>query len=338
MLPIVEKLRSPKDLIEALPLSEAIQAQVKKHREEVNAIMSGEDPRTLVVVGPCSIHDPIAALEYGVKLAELQKKLPNVLLVMRVYFEKPRTTVGWKGFINDPRLDGSFEINDGLSQARKLCINLLQMGLPLATEVLDPFTIKYLTGIFSWVAIGARTTESQTHREIASGLPMCIGFKNGTNGSAQVAIDAMKSAAFRHRYLGMDVDGTVGVVHAPGNKNTHIVLRGGDNGPNYHEDDIIDVIDDLRRMKSDHPANYQIMVDCSHANSQKDFSRQPSVAMEVLKARIPCVKGFMIESHLNEGSQKISDNMKYGVSITDGCIGWDQTVNTLGQINDFASR
>lgn len=182
MLPIVEKLISPKSLAENIPLSEALLNQVASHREEVNSIMNGADPRRLVVVGPCSIHDPIAAVEYGQRLAKLQKELPNLLLVMRVYFEKPRTTVGWKGLINDPYLDGSFDMNHGLTVARTLCRKLLRMGLPLATEVLDPFTIKYLSGIFSWVAIGARTTESQTHREIAAGLPMCVGFKNGTTG------------------------------------------------------------------------------------------------------------------------------------------------------------
>ncbi|BBC78282.1 phospho-2-dehydro-3-deoxyheptonate aldolase [Escherichia phage EcS1] len=331
---VVEQLYSPNELARELPFHAGHKEQVEKHREEVNRIMCGENHRKLVVVGPCSIHDPKAALEYGQRLAELQKQLPDVLLVMRVYFEKPRTTVGWKGYVNDPHLNDTFDLNYGLHCARRLCLDLLDIGLPLATEVLDPFTIKYLSGIFSWVAIGARTTESQTHREIASGLPMCVGFKNGTNGSAQVAIDAMKSAAFPHRYLGMDNNGNVGIVHAVGNKNTHIVLRGGDKGPNYHEDDIVDVLDDLYHAG----VNQSVMVDCSHSNSEKDFTRQPGVAKEVLKAGFQLVKGFMIESHLNEGSQKISRDMKYGVSVTDACIGWEQTVKTLTEIDQYAKR
>lgn len=327
MLPLVESLISPKTLVEMYPLSEALVSQVASHREQTNSIMNGEDPRKLVVLGPCSIHDPVAALEYGQRLAKVQKDYPNLLLVMRVYFEKPRTTIGWKGYINDPDLDGSFNVNKGLNNARKLCISLLELGLPLATEVLDPFTIKYLTGIFSWVAIGARTTESQTHREIASGLPMCVGFKNGTNGSVKVATDAMMSAAFPHRYMGMDQDGTVGIVHAHGNKNTHIVLRGGSDRPNYDLYSVNNAVSDALKAN----VNANIMVDCSHANCSKNFLNQVDVAYEI--STINAVRGIMLESNLNQGSQKISDNMEYGVSITDACIDWATTIHVLDNLN-----
>ncbi|EPO1808496.1 3-deoxy-7-phosphoheptulonate synthase [Escherichia coli] len=327
MLPVTRKLISPKELAEIIPLSEAYASQVASHREQVNSIMNGENPRKLIVVGPCSIHDPIAAVEYGKRLAELQTRLPNVLLVMRVYFEKPRTTVGWKGLVNDPYLDGSFDMNHGLIVARTLCRKLLRMGLPLATEVLDPFTIKYLSGIFSWVAIGARTTESQTHREIASGLPMCVGFKNATNGSIKVATDAMYSAAWPHRYMGMDVDGTVGIVEAEGNQNTHIVLRGGTNGPNYHSSDI----QEASNKASAVGLNHYVMVDCSHANAAGHYSNQIGIGKNL--AANDLVKGIMIESFLHEGNQKISDNMSYGVSVTDACISWEQTKELLTYIN-----
>lgn len=327
MLPLVESLISPKELAEIYPLTVALEQQVAAHREQVISIMNGEDPRKVIVVGPCSIHSQESAIEYGRRLAELQKELPDVLLVMRVYFEKPRTTVGWKGFINDPDLNGSFNINKGLQQARALCMELLSLGLPLATEVLDPFTIKYLSGIFSWVAIGARTTESQTHREIASGLPMCVGFKNGTNGSVKVATDAMMSSAFPHRYMGMDQDGCVGIVHAKGNLNTHIVMRGGSDGPNYHEAQLMEAI----QSASAQSLNTSLMVDCSHANAGGYHSNQLYVGR--LVAHNPYVKGIMIESNLNEGNQKISDNMLYGVSITDACIGWKDTEELLTYIN-----
>lgn len=328
MLPIIESIVSPEKLAEMYPLSDELAVQVSSHREQINSIMKGEDPRKLIVVGPCSIHNAQQAHEYGKRLAALQIELPNVLLVMRVYFEKPRTTVGWKGFINDPNLDGTFDINKGLSIARRLCRDLLKLGLPLATEVLDPFTIKYLSGIFSWVAIGARTTESQTHREIASGLPMCVGFKNGTTGSIKVATDAMLSAAWPHRYLGMGSDGTVGIVHAPGNENTHIVLRGGSEGPNYSEHDINEASVSAYKQN----LNPYLMVDCSHANAQGHFSNQLIVARSI--AENAWVKGIMIESNLHEGNQKISSEMKYGVSITDACISWEHTSKLLRVIND----
>lgn len=328
MRPLVERMISPAELEFRCQISPALQNQVSLHRQEIDNIMSGSDKRRLVVVGPCSIHDVVAAVDYGERLAELQKELPNLLLCMRVYFEKPRTTVGWKGLINDPFLDGSFEINTGLGIARTLCRKLLKMGLPLATEVLDPFTIKYLSGIFSWVAIGARTTESQTHREIASGLPMTVGFKNGTNGSVKVATDAMQSAAFPHHYMGMDQSGVVGIVSAPGNKSTHIVLRGGSEGTNYDKESVFEVVQQAQKAG----VNQYLMVDCSHANAQGSFLNQIEVCAEA--AELANVRGIMLESNLKQGNQKISTDLEYGVSITDACIDWETTEMVLRNLNN----
>lgn len=328
MRPLVERMISPAELELRCQISPALQNQVSLHRQEIDNIMSGSDKRRLVVVGPCSIHDVVAAVDYGERLAELQKELPNLLLCMRVYFEKPRTTVGWKGLINDPFLDGSFEINTGLGIARTLCRKLLKMGLPLATEVLDPFTIKYLSGIFSWVAIGARTTESQTHREIASGLPMTVGFKNGTNGSVKVATDAMQSAAFPHHYMGMDQSGVVGIVSAPGNKSTHIVLRGGSEGTNYDKESVFEAVNQAQKAG----VNQYLMVDCSHANAQGSFLNQIEVCAEA--AELANVRGIMLESNLKQGNQKISTDLEYGVSITDACIDWETTEMVLRNLNN----
>lgn len=328
MRPLVERMISPAELEFRCQISPALQNQVSLHRQEIDNIMSGSDKRRLVVVGPCSIHDVVAAVDYGERLAELQKELPNLLLCMRVYFEKPRTTVGWKGLINDPFLDGSFEINTGLGIARTLCRKLLKMGLPLATEVLDPFTIKYLSGIFSWVAIGARTTESQTHREIASGLPMTVGFKNGTNGSVKVATDAMQSAAFPHHYMGMDQSGVVGIVSAPGNKSTHIVLRGGSEGTNYDKESVFEAVNQAQKAG----VNQYLMVDCSHANAQGSFLNQIEVCAEA--AELANVRGIMLESNLKQGNQKISTDLEYGVSITDACIDWETTEMVLRNLNN----
>lgn len=313
---VTTKLISPKALHDAWPLSQRLQDQVESHRLEIkNAIKNN---KKVIVVGPCSIHDPDAAIEYGKRLVELQKQVPDIILVMRVYFEKPRTTVGWKGFINDPNLDGTFDIVSGLNRGRKLCIDLLELGLPLATEVLDPFTIKYLSGIFSWVAIGARTTESQTHREIASGLPMAVGFKNSTNGSIQVALDAMASSAYPHRYLGIDLDGQISLISADGNKDTHVILRGGKDGSEYITNF------DLESALSV-PGN--VMVDCSHSNCEGNYLNQVEVAIEAFDH--PNVFGLMIESNIVEGNQKLSDNLVYGKSITDACLGWESTEHLI---------
>lgn len=318
---VSKNIVTPKFLQDIHPVTR--QEQVISHRKQVADIISGKDHRKLIVVGPCSIHNVYEAVEYGKMLVDLQAKCPEFLLVMRVYFEKPRTTTGWKGLINDPNLDGSFNIETGLFIARMLCIKLLELGLPLATEVLDPFTIKYLSGIFSWVAIGARTTESQTHREIASGLPMAVGFKNATNGSIQVALDAMKSAAYPHRYLGIDEKGTISSIQADGNKNTHIILRGGKNGKVITTNYSKDFVESL---------NMPVMVDCSHANCSGDYKNQIKVAKEAIKAKN--LFGLMIESNINEGHQDISDNLKYGVSITDACINIQDTINLIENLNE----
>ena len=302
-----------------------------KHREEVRKIVSCEDDRLLVVVGPCSIHDIRSAVEYGDRLKAIQAKCPKLLLVMRVYFEKPRTTTGWKGLINDPLMDDSFNISHGLELARRLCEELVLKDIPIATEVLDPYTPKYLHGLFSWVAIGARTTESQTHREIASGLPMPVGFKNGTSGDISVATNAMLSAAHKHRYLGLSRDGEPSIISANGNKDTHVILRGGADGPNYSEGHIIST--SFECMK--HGLSSKVMVDCSHANAEGDFNKQKEIALNVVKDSRDWINGLMLESNIVEGNQKISDDMVYGQSVTDPCINIEDTEKLLVEINSL---
>ena len=307
---------------------------VARGRETIQAILRGEDRRLLVVIGPCSIHDPLAALEYAQRLASLREELADrLVLVMRVYFEKPRTTVGWKGLINDPHLDGSFDMNSGLDLARRLLIDINALGLPAGTEFLDPFTPQYLDDLVSWAAIGARTTESQTHRQMASGLSMPVGFKNATNGSLQVALDAMQSALNPHHFVGVDEQGRAAIVHTRGNAYGHVILRGGDEGSNYHPQDIASAAERLRQAKM----NPLLMVDCSHANSGKKFAQQQVVWESLIQQRAAgtdSIIGMMIESNLFEGKQSIPDDtakLKYGVSVTDECIGWDQTVEMLRQ-------
>ncbi|QPB12382.1 2-keto-3-deoxy-D-arabino-heptulosonate-7- phosphate synthase I alpha [Providencia phage PSTCR6] len=319
----VSPIRTPADLIYSYEINVGLQSQVNTHRKIIKEIVAGTNStyKKMIVVGPCSIHNPQEAIEYGKQLAELQKEIGDkFLLVMRVYFEKPRTTVGWKGLVNDPRMDGSFEIEEGIKQARELCIELLKLGLPLATEVLDPFTIKYLTGIFSWVAIGARTTESQTHREIASGLPMAVGFKNGTSGDIQVAFDAMESARYPHSYLGISMDGKISRITADGNKNTHIILRGGKNCNGYIP---------MYSKKFCEALGVRAMVDCSHANAMGDFKNQIEVAKSAIQAEN--VFALMIESNIFEGNQRLIDpkDLKPGVSITDACLGMQDTINLI---------
>lgn len=318
----VKTISTPQELHFDLPISPELSRQVESHRNLIKDIISGKSNKKLIVVGPCSIHDPGQAIIYGKYLKELQKHVSDkYLLVMRVYFEKPRTTVGWKGLVNDPELNGSFNIDEGLRIARHLCLELLNLGLPLATEVLDPFTIKYLSGIFSWVAIGARTTESQTHREIASGLPMAVGFKNSTSGDIQVALDAIKSAAFPHSYLGIDMNGVISKIYANGNQNTHVILRGGKIGKEYKTNYSKEYIDSL---------DIPVMVDCSHSNCEGDFKKQIEVAKEAIKSKNTF--GLMIESNLEEGNQKISKNLLWGVSITDPCIGILDTTNLIMEL------
>ena len=326
------RLVTPRALKAELPMSETENRTVVGGRNEVAAILKQTDPRLLVVVGPCSIHDTKGALEYARRLAILRTQLADRLaIVMRVYFEKPRTTIGWKGLINDPHLDGSDDIATGLKKARALLLEITSMGLPAATEFLDPVVPQYIADLVSWGAIGARTTESQTHRQMASGLSMPVGFKNATDGSLQIAIDAMKSAMTQHSFLGIDEDGVTSVVRTTGNNTGHVVLRGGRARTNYDAESIRDAAESLR--KSGLPP--VLMVDCSHANSGKEHARQEEVWNSLIAQRCAGTKaiiGAMVESNLNEGQQPIPKNitdLKYGVSVTDACLGWPATERIL---------
>jgi 3-deoxy-7-phosphoheptulonate synthase len=325
------RLPSALQLKQQLPLATALSQQVDTHRRAVRAILDGEDSRLLVIVGPCSIHDPVSALEYAANLARLAHEVSDsMLLVMRAYVEKPRTTVGWKGLAYDPDLDGSDDMAAGLNLSRELMREMLRLGLPIATELLQPMAAGYFDDLLSWVAIGARTTESQIHREMASGLGMPVGFKNGTDGGVGIACDAMRSAAHPHRHFGVDSQGHPAIVQTQGNPDTHLVLRGGHRGPNYDRQSVAQIHDDLTRLKI--PA--RIMVDCSHANSGKDPLRQPQVFNDVLEQRLQgnrALIGMMLESHLFEGCQPLGPAMRYGVSVTDGCLGWEATEQLLRQ-------
>lgn len=330
-----EVLVTPEQLKARLPASETVREHVHWARHQVNRALSGADHRLVVVVGPCSIHDIDAAKEYAARLVKLADQVADTLLiVMRAYFEKPRTTVGWKGLINDPYLNDTFRVSDGLTIARQLLLDLAEMGLPLSTEALDPITPQYLQDLIAWSAIGARTAESQTHREMASGLSSAVGFKNGTDGSLEVAINAMQSVVSPHRFLGINPSGQVAVIHTRGNDNAHIVLRGGSNGPNYDAGSIAN----CERAMTAAGLDPVIMVDCSHANSNKDPNTQPQVAKAVVQQILggnTSIVGLMIESHLHGGNQKIPDDLadlEYGVSITDGCIDWQTTSALLLEV------
>jgi 3-deoxy-7-phosphoheptulonate synthase len=324
-------LRSPDDVTLELPLSDRAADVVFRARQEIQALLEGRDPRKLVIVGPCSIHDPKAALDYAVRLLELRERVSDALLiVMRVYFEKPRTTVGWKGLINDPHLDGSYDIPAGIRTARGLLREIAELGLPAATEMLDPIIPQYIADLVSWTAIGARTTESQTHREMASGLSMPVGFKNGTDGSLGVAINAMIAASRAHSFLGVDGAGRVGVVRTAGNPHCHIVLRGGAAGPNYNALEVGKAVAALEKAR----VNSRVMIDASHDNSGKDPQRQPAVLSDVgaqIRGGEQRILGVMLESHLRAGRQELVDKaaLTYGQSITDGCIGFDATCEVL---------
>ncbi|MFP6837605.1 MAG: 3-deoxy-7-phosphoheptulonate synthase [Pseudomonadales bacterium] len=327
-------LVTPEALKARLPVSEGIRELVAQAREVVQNILSRTDHRLLVVVGPCSIHDVDAARDYARRLAELASELDqHLFIVMRAYFEKPRTTVGWKGLINDPHLDDSFCIAEGLEIARRLLLDIVEIGVPLSTEALDPITPQYLQDLITWSAIGARTTESQTHREMASGLSCPIGFKNGTDGSLGVAINALQSVASPHRFLGISPSGQVSVIRTKGNPHAHIVLRGGTAGPNYDAESVAACEAALQHIGPF--AN--IMVDCSHANSSKDHNRQVLVARDVasqLLAGNQSIVGLMIESNLHAGNQNLGTgrDLRYGVSVTDACIDWASTEDLLREL------
>lgn len=334
----LDKLITPGKLKQQHPTNESINEHVAQSRQTIRNILDRNDPRLMVVVGPCSIHDPEAALEYAQRLKKLADAVADDLFItMRVYFEKPRTTVGWKGLINDPHLDGSFRIAEGMSIARDLMLEINAMGLPIANEALDPISPQYLQDLISWSAIGARTTESQTHREMASGLSVPIGFKNGTDGSLGVAINALQSVRHPHRFLGIDHEGTVSVVHSKGNQHAHIVLRGGGGKPNY---DSVSVKLTERALR-DKSLDTNIMIDCSHANSNKDPALQTLVAANVAQQIVDgnqSIIGIMLESNLLAGNQSLGDDksqLEYGKSITDGCIDWETTESSL---KDLAKR
>jgi 3-deoxy-7-phosphoheptulonate synthase len=320
-------LISPAALHDKVPASEAAAVTVEQGRESIEAILDRVDHRLLVITGPCSIHDIAAAKDYAQRLRRLRDELGDVLnLVMRVYFEKPRTTVGWKGFINDPRLDDSFDIEEGLTQARRLLVWLGELGVPTATEALDPISPQYLADLFCWSAIGARTAESQTHREIASGLSTPVGFKNGTDGGLEVAVNALQSAAMPHSFLGVNASGQVAVIKTAGNRYGHIILRGGSE-PNYDSVNIA-----LAEQALEQAGLAQnIIVDCSHANSHRKPELQPLVAENIVQQILEgnrSIIGIMLESHLREGKQKLPEDpadLEYGVSITDACMGWETT-------------
>ncbi len=320
-------LITPDALKAKLPLSDDSRRFIRESRQTIADIIHKRDHRLLVVCGPCSIHDVEAAKEYAKRLKALSEELSDQLyIVMRVYFEKPRTTVGWKGLINDPHLDGSFDIEHGLHVGRQLLVDLAEMDIPLATEALDPISPQYLADTFSWAAIGARTTESQTHREMASGLSMPIGFKNGTDGSLSTAINAMQAASSSHRFMGISREGQVALLTTQGNSNGHVILRGGKQ-TNYDSVSVAECEEELAKVGLD----ASLMIDCSHANSRKDYRRQPLVAEDAIhqiREGNRSIIGLMIESHINAGNQS-SDlpikDMQYGVSITDACIDWDTT-------------
>ena len=330
----IRPLLPPAILLEELPLSDKGSQVVARARKEVARILGGEGDRLIVIVGPCSIHDPGAGLEYARRLEAVADELSEDLrIVMRVYFEKPRTTVGWKGLINDPILDGSFAINEGLRLARRLLLDLAELGLPSGCEFLDPITPQFISDLVTWGAIGARTTESQVHRELASGLSMPVGFKNGTDGGVQIAIDAVRAAAHHHRFLGVTEQGLAGIVSTRGNPDCHVILRGGQEGPNYDASHVQKTLAALRDSK----LPPRLMVDASHGNSDKDFRRQPVVARDVASQVAQGeagIIGVMLESFLVEGRQDLKDRrtLVYGQSITDACLSWETTVPVLREL------
>jgi 3-deoxy-7-phosphoheptulonate synthase len=328
MLPLI----APDNLVQAHPLSAGIADHVLRSRSTIERILSGKDDRIIVIVGPCSIHDPKSAVEYAERLKQVADDVQDrILVIMRVYFEKPRTTVGWKGLINDPHMDDTFDIETGLRMARQILLQVNEIGLPAATEMLEPITPQYISDLISLASIGARTTESPTHRQMASGLSMPVGFKNSTEGSLDVAINAMQSAQTRHRFLGIDHEGKTCVVNTRGNDYIHLILRGGRNGPNYRAENLAEAAALLQTSQL--PS--RLVVDCSHANSNKDHRQQATAWNDVIAQRMAGntdIVGLMLESHLKEGKQSLADapsNLEYGVSVTDGCMSIEQAEDLL---------
>ncbi len=326
------KVPAPYELVNKHPIDDKIAKLVYGTRNEVSQILHDKDDRVFVVVGPCSIHDPKSALEYAQKLVtESQKYSENLLIIMRVYFEKPRTTVGWKGLINDPDINETFNISKGIEMARKLLIDIAKLGLPAGTEFLDPISPQYVTDVISWGAIGARTAESQIHRELASGLSCPVGIKNGTTGGLKAAIDGIQAANHSHVFLGATKESEIAMLKTAGNNDAHIILRGG-KVPNYDKESVENTLTALKEAE----VNESIMIDASHGNSQKKFKQQipviQSISEQIAEGN-ENIKGVMIESHLNEGNQKIGDGLNYGQSITDACMGWEDTMSCLNMLN-----
>jgi 3-deoxy-7-phosphoheptulonate synthase len=324
----LDPLISPRRLKEEYPASEASLETVVRSRSVIESMIARKEARMLAVVGPCSIHDPDAAMDYARRLKRLHDELNDRLyLVMRVYFEKPRTRLGWRGLILDPHLDGSYDIQSGLRAARRLLCEITDMGLPVGSEMLDPIVPQYTSDLVSWASIGARTTESQTHREMASGLSMPVGFKNATDGSIETAVNALSSSRSPHSFIGIDPEGRTSVLNTTGNEHGHVILRGGRGGPNYHDESV----EDAARMLADAGYAPAVMVDCSHANSMKDPTRQQKVLRSVIRQRREgqlSLIGFMLESNIGFGRQDIpesSSELAYGVSVTDPCLDWDAT-------------
>ena len=333
-------ITSPIILKEKIPISNKVTANILTSRKTVDDIFSQKDPRLILIVGPCSIHDINAAKEYALKLKSLQEEVKkSVFLVMRVCFEKPRTTVGWKGLISDPDMDNSLDVDKGLHQAREFLVWLADQGIPAATEALNPITPQYFADLISWCAIGARTTESQTHREMSSGLSMTVGFKNGTDGNLNMAINAIKACSSPQSFLGINDEGQISTFKAKGNKSSHIILRGGKKS-NYHISDIIE----CEKLLRQNDLAERIMVDCSHDNSNQDYRNQGKVIEEITKQIVSGNKsifGLMLESNLFAGKQKILDNksdMEYGVSVTDGCIDWGETQSIIRNFSENISK
>lgn len=323
-------LSLPQQLKAQLPLSSTLAHQINAQRQTIQNILDGHDSRLMIVTGPCSIHDPIAALDYAKKLQQLQSTVADqIFFVMRTYIEKPRTTVGWKGFLYDPNLDGSSNMQLGLEKSRALYLQIIEMGLPIAYEILSPMATAYFDDLLAWGAIGARTSESQIHREISSQMPYSIGFKNGTDGSIQIALDAIQSASHPHQFMGMSQSGLPCILESEGNPKAHLILRGSNVGPNYQLTEIEKI---KEKVKTELPA---LVIDCSHGNSDKNPLLQAEVLRTIVAERsLSHVRGVMLESHLNDGQQKISSEMTYGQSITDGCLGWDKTQQLLIEIAD----
>jgi 3-deoxy-7-phosphoheptulonate synthase len=325
----IQAMASPREVINELPNNEQINRVIYESREVIRNILAKKDSRFLVIVGPCSIHDKEATLKYAKKLSYLRKKyLDKLYIVMRTYFEKPRTTTGWRGLITDPNLDGTYDFNQGVRIAREILMDIVAFKLPTATEFLDPIIPQYIADLISWVAIGARTIESQIHRELASGVSMPVGFKNNTEGNLQLAVNAMKTAQCAHSFLGINYAGLTSIVKTKGNKASHLILRGGTTGPNYSAV----YVQEAQNMLAKANLSISIMVDCSHGNSGKDPRKQREVLKSVLEQRLSgcdSLIGVLLESNLKAGRQDISDKLEYGKSITDGCIGWEETEEIL---------